>query len=200
MRGGGAAHPCRSGAVVSPPTAARRVRIADGDLGVKSSRPSAEGARAGIQVSLRCGSTTAAGYLDPGSARVASRPGGQREEEYDRLFQEQIRGRVGHAAFLVRVRFVATLRRRRAGGGRDAQNAFGLGELTGAFARFDVEQQPRDSVPARRWRIGLDGADDLAAVAAFPGRAAVVLADRLLLRVEQLGLRALEIPCPRARG
>src|ERR1700731_4401520 len=76
-----------------------------------------------------------------------------------------------------------------------AQDGSGLRELPRAGARFDVEREPRDGVAAGRGRGGFDRADHLAAVAAFPGRTAVVLADGLAPGVGKFGLGTLE--CPR---
>jgi hypothetical protein len=97
------------------------------------------------------------------------------------------------------MRRVASLRRRDAAVRLHAQDRLGLVEHTAAFARFHLEQQPRDRAPSRSRRIRLCGGHYLAAGERLPGRARIVLADLLLLRVEQLRLGRLEHPGRRAR-
>src|SRR5262249_26780513 len=110
------------------------------------------------------------------------------------LFQKIIGRRVRHALLGAGVSLVATAGRRLAAHGAHAQDGGGLRELTCAIARLDVEEKPRDRVAAGCGRGRLDGTHDLAAVAAFPGRAAVVLADVFARGVGEFGLGSLERP------
>src|SRR6476646_6966079 len=125
--------------------------------------------------------------------------GSRRKAVITRLFQKYVDRRVGNAQFLTGTGLVAAVAGRGAAGRPHADDRLRLGEDARSFVRFGVEHKPGNGLVdwCRQARLHL--ADDLAAVKTFPGRSGIVLADGLVLLIEQLCVRSPEDPACGAR-
>src|SRR5262249_6070163 len=74
-----------------------------------------------------------------------------------------------------------------------------LGERARSLARFGVEKKPGNGLVDRRRHARLHRGYHLATVEIFPGRSCIMLADELVLWIEQLCVRSPEHPAGGAR-